>query len=716
MTSVGALSSTTALAQDQTDAGLGDIIVTATKRGDEKLQDIPISISATSSMELKNFGIRNLSGIDLKSPGLIVTNNGMSGQTYIRGIGDEFANPGLEPPVSVYVDGVYDGHARGNIADMLDVDVVQVLKGPQGTLYGRNATGGAVVISTKKPEMTNSLSGSFEAGNLNYVRVESIANAALSDQFAVRIAGRYSDVDGHVHNPFTKEKLGGYHGYDLVGKALYSGSVVTAMLTVQQTRDAGFQGLRQQKLPAPFCTACQISGVAPATGKYETYQRIVAPDSFVRRTTVALNLDANLGDMTLSSMTAYRKHRVNTGTDEGTMGSAPGGFLLSGSLVELQTAEDWQQELRLASSFDGAINFLLGVNGYYTNERIVFTRISDTSPVVLATDDNVKTRSASVFGELYWDVADKIKVTVGGRYSYDKKKGVAVVDSDRTNPTNALTGFSTNDSWSNFTPRAVIAFTPNSDSNYYLSYTKGFKSGGPNFPAFSRTPDVGPATIDSYEVGAKNAFMGGRLRTNLAVFFYKYNNIQVSVVGQGSTVLTKVNAGAAEGYGGEFDMRYALADGLELGAGYSYLHAQFTDYQNARVNNPTPTGFVNLTVDLSNTPLSRAPKHTMFGSLNYGFDVGSGWKINLNGIIRYTSSFEFQQAAGGPLRADVQPAYEMVNLSGTLARDDDSYSIGFFVRNATNSYYYVNRATNPTGAYAGAAQPRTYGISASFKL
>jgi iron complex outermembrane recepter protein len=687
-----------------------DIVVTAQKRGLQSLQKVPIAISAYTGEQLETLGIRSFNTIDLKTPGLVFTQSSGTVQPYIRGVGTEFPNVGLEPSVSVYMDDVYWQRATGSNYNLVDIDQIQVLKGPQGTLYGRNATGGAILLTTRNPEFKNSAHIAGEYGNYDHKQIDAVLNAGLSDKLAARFAFRYTDQDGYIHNPATGADFGGYKNYEARGKLLYQSEGFSALLTAGYNHSTNTTGLRQQRLSAPLCLVCVLTGATPPPGKYQTYQGV--PDTPIKSHVYygTLKLEAELGDLTLTSITALRKAGAIAGTDEAALAGAPPPFGLDLITfnVPLNDGKDALQEFRLASNFSGPLNFLLGINGQHTKETfgtlVVGAAFGGSFQSSL---DRLKTDSASIYGEVYYDLAETIKLTAGGRLNYDRKVGNSQPGGVAAQP---AYGYKT--SSTKFTPRAVLAWSPDDDQNYYLSFGSGVKSGGFNYPSFANSPTdtLKPERLNNYEVGAKNSFLNNRIRTTLAVFYYTYSNMQVAFAdAQRGSV--RVNAGKSEGYGAEFDAQIAVSRALTLGLGYSYLHARFTDYPNATLFQPDPNGpgFIGLVIpNLKGSPLTRAPDHTAYGSATYSFDLSS-WSGSVSAIGRYTSSYDFNPGRGGSLGLDYQKSFAVVNLSGAVGPKDGKFKVGFYVNNLFNQYYLQNAATNNFGAYSGATPPRTYG-------
>jgi iron complex outermembrane receptor protein len=712
---------------------MGEIVVTAQKRN-EKLSQVPISITAVDAAKLEQLNIRDLSQIGLITPGLYFNTATGKGQPYIRGIGTGVPTPGLEPPVAVYVDELYYSRGYLGILDLVDVGSVEVLRGPQGALYGRNATGGAILVKTADP--TNETEGSFEAryGRFNEQRVDGVANVAVSDTFSFRIAGRYSSRDGFVTNPTNGDKWGGYDNREIRGKIRWAPtSSFNVVASVERYETDNYASIAQIPLGAPICAGCVATGASPPSGFYETLQGFHVPTTgYMNTATLRATLDT--GAMTITSLTGYRDLAIKTSLDSTGTGAAGGvrnGYILTRAAVRVG-GKDYSQELRAASNFDGALNFLAGATYFRAIDPILLdldgANLGDPFPVPRnvppitqqATENRSKTNSWSIYGEAYFTPFEGLKLTLGGRYSEERKKLTAhAFPRAATHPAGpGGERFFTQDAkFSKFTPRAVISYSVD-DQNFYLSYNRGVKSGGIVTPSFAPAPLVGPETVDSIELGAKNSFLGGRLRTRLSAFYYFYKGIQVSVRNPITTLIFRENAKGANIRGAELEVDWAVTDQFTLSGGANVLHAKFKSYPNATVVIPDPlfgtpghaTYLTSGTADATGTNLPNAPKFSANLTGSYRAPIGQSWEARFTGLVRYTGSFLFAPLAGGTLNLDRQKAYTTANLSAEFGPSTGNWALGVYGDNVTGAHYYTNVSTNATGPYRTPAAPATYGV------
>lgn len=742
----------------QTDAvssegAFGEIVVTAQRR-DQSLQDVPLAITAVPPERMDQLSIRKVDQLEVVTPGLVFNSGYTYSQIYIRGVGASFPNPGLEPAVATYIDGSYTQRGFGALYEMVDVQTVQVLKGPQGTLYGRNASGGALLINSAEP--TNDFGGSVmgEIGNIDHQLIDGVINVPISETLSARFAGRYRHDGGYVHNLYTGNKLGGNSAY--VGrarlkwepsadfKAIFTfqyneakGSTPPAaerlgMITVRDNLPAGFT--QYNGAPIFTCSGCNATAFpdtrSPVSGFYYTDQN--EPVINNREGTGGksyyynLQLEGNLGGVNIKSVTAFR-NQDDFGISE-----------LDFTRAELfhygqfSGSEAFTQDVVATVDFNDRISALFGASylhdkGYFnlTFDSTDFRAVAAISPSgELPTGGNkIKTESWAVFGEVTVEPVDGLKLIAGGRFSKDKRKLNGYFNDT------ILTAFGLPEAsyrhpgikFNSFTPRFVISYDTG-PVNLYASYNKGFKAGGYATPALFYPVDaliVRPEKIDSFEVGAKFVSNDRRLRANLAGFYYDYKDVQVQVIRLelGGSIVQ--NGAKARGKGVEFDFTYQPVDWLTLFGGATYMDNKYKNYVDAAGAGPTgdPLApiFDSVVEDLSGHRMQRSPKF----SGNIGFTaetpLGDGWKADLTGYLRYSSKYDIAPGAGGPLRTDYQPSMTTVNLSGNIGPEEDGFSIGFFVNNLTNKKYYTFRqSAGFFGAFDYVAPPRTYGLRGRF--
>lgn len=715
---VWAMASSGAWAQDtaapQAGVSQDDIIVTAQRRS-ENLQDVPIAVTAIGSVAAEKFNLRNADNLQIVTPGLTFNRGTGYVQSFIRGVGSNFPNPGLEAAVATYVDGAYMENSFGSLVELLDASV-QVLKGPQGTLYGRNATGGAILINSNEP--TNAFEGYVlgEYGRFDHALGEAVVNLPLSEDWALRVAGRYVSDGGYGRNRFDGGEVYNRRAATVRGTLAYapSGSDFSARLIVSHLDSSDNVGGSRELLDAPNCAACAIPGSGiPVDDFYETNIDFLKPVK-TKYTSGNLRLRLDTGDLKIESTTYYARQHTTAGSD---LDYSP---LPLFALAPDNLSKTFNQELQVSGSVTPWADVMFGVSYLHDSAQSDwFIQGAAFAPVVEATGEDVTsnshitTESVSAYAELTLMPVDGLRLTAGGRYTYDKRTMSTVLSSSAFL---ALAGGQgvpqdrqSTDSGS-FTPRFVIAYDLG-PVNVYASYNKGFKSGGFSTPPFVLSaPVVSPEKIESYEIGAKFVSDDRRVRLNIAAFRYNYDDVQVTIIdlSKGGAVIQ--NAASARGKGVEADATFRPMPWLELIAGGAYLDAKYRNFTAGSVNIPTDAGLINGTEDLSGFPLVRSPKWTGYAGVNIDAPITQDWKAGLNLIARYSSRYDFVPGAGGPLRMDRQPSYTIVNLNATVSPADDRFQVGLFVDNLTDKKYYLTVQTAaPFGANAQAARPRVIG-------
>lgn len=714
---------------DEDGATDSDVIIVTAQRRDESLQKVPIAITAITSEQLVDNNIYKVNDIEIVTSGLTMHNSDGALQPYIRGIGTTANLAGLEPAVASYFDGAYLPQSLGVLSDVYDMESIQVLKGPQGTLWGRNATGGAILYTTADPELREfSAEYTQEFGNRSRLLSQGVVNVPIGDTVAIRVAGQQNQSGAYVDNIITGERLGDFNRTSLRGKIKWEpNDRFSAVLTGDYYDNYDHNNFRTLRSDSPLCGSCALGVGTPAPGFYETTVNDFVSfngesNSFTNTSTGArLHLSYSGDVIEISSLTSYRDN-LSVGSID--VGNA---FVPLFDFSTRAAGKTFDQELQASTNMDGWLNGLVGLSyiddkttfdGVYTGAA--FAPLVSLFGVFPATDNAVKTNSMSVYGELYLTPLDRLKLTLGGRYATDAREllGVNNISSATAflgNP--ALAGpFSAKATFSKFTPRLVVAYDLDA-LNIYASYNRGFKAGGFNTPVFVVPDPVRPEVVDSYEIGAKYVSDDRRLTISSAAYYYDYSDIQVTVNNLVAQP-TIQNAAKARGYGGEVDLSYRMLDWLRVYGSLAYVDAKYTSFPNASVSILTPTGIVGGTEDLSGRRLPNTPKFSASFGASVEKELTSRLDGNLNVAARYSVEYDLQPGGGGPSRYAVQPEYVLVNVSGYLEWDR-KYRLGFYVTNATNKKYYGDR-TLITGDFGGlldqVAPPRAYGlrVSASF--
>jgi len=713
-----------------------DIVVTAQRRA-ERVQDIPVAISAFGGDQLARSGVISVESIAPRVPSFYFGSFGATRpQLYIRGIGTRSFDPGSESSVGVFQDEVYLGRSSGSFGSLKDVERIEVLRGPQGTLYGRNTIGGAINVITKGP--TPDFEATAEAGISNYDGWEVFAaaggpiNAAKTLMF--RVAGWHTQRDGYVTNLTTGNT---FQGVDNSGArvrlAFEPSDRFRIDLTGEYIHDGdrgGFGGINQG-------TGRSVTGAPPNPSAvfFAAPARLPLQKLPLSLTAGFLNFDptldrnsysgiarieGDLGFATLTSVSSYRKLDVRDSRD------LDGSSLDTISQVGIENSEQYTQEIRLTSdpngpaSFGGALDWIVG--GFYYNDtsrrQDIFTLGIDSAvraaAGTTATDivnADYKIESFAFFGQATLHFGN-FDLTLGGRYTEDKKS-ILFVDTTTDAAPIIAAGFTTTQQakYTSFDPRAVLTYKFSDDVNVYASYSTGFKSGGFQYAPFNLAAAntvFAPEDIKTYEVGLKSEFLDRRVRLNVAGFHYDYKNLQVSrIIDTPSGPQTLIsNAASSKVNGAEVELLMRPSDDIDVSVTYGYLDATYDDYVFNLGQNLTFTG----------TTLVRAPEHTVNVGAEWRIPVGDG-RVTLRADYALLDTFFHEPGEGNPVFGSGIPLTREASYGLLDLRASYEFSNFRLTAYATNVFEQEYRRTvNALGAtiVGFAGQPRIYGLRATF--
>jgi iron complex outermembrane receptor protein len=720
MTPTGAFAQTEAegvQAETQAPAAAGTegetIVITATKTG-ENLRESPVSATVLSGQDLRNAQISTISDITVRTPSLVYNTVQSRAQIYIRGVGSSFALAGAESAVATYLDGVYIQRQGGSDLGLFDVASVQVLRGPQSVLYGRNATGGAIVVTPNNP--TRDFGGYVEGeiGNLDHYQVEGVVNVPLAPELALRLAGRMSRTGNWIENSGPGRDLGAYDTDYVRARLLWNpSSAFTATLTGEYASVGSNTQAYRLRNGAP-CLACVVAGATAPQGFYtvSTNDRttgFAAGKDYINEIRVwafTLNMAYHSDDFTVTSVTSNRNQRNQSRSDND---------LTAAELFFARVDESgptFSQDLYLRTTFHGPFNFLVG--GFYERERDT----QDTefagaffAPLTPGQTDRASVDALSLYADAWYNFTPALRLTAGLRWSHDKKSIDHTNDAEGRIAAGGLAAYSDQRTFEYVTPHVVLSYDTGADY-YYASYSEGVRTGFFTTPSFVPLAPLESERLGNWEIGAKNSFLNGTVRTSLSLFYGKFSNLIVQYNDPASGGIRAQNAASAELYGAEAELNWRVTSHFTLSAGAAYVHNRFQSYSSAAVFVPGPAGFfVPGREDLSGSRTPRSPGLTGFLSAAYNADLGGGWGLRTTGNFSYTSSFDFSAGAGGPLRLDRQGAYALLDAQITLSTPGDHYYVRVFGRNLTNQQYTFYAASDDFGAAYIPARPRTYGLA-----
>lgn len=690
-------------AQDTADQNqqyqLGEVVVTAQRRA-ESLQDVPFSVTAFSASTLAAAGITDNSQLSLVTPGLRYNNTGYQVAPDIRGVAATNTFATSDPNVATYIDGVYQQTVFAAVYELPDVKEIEVLKGPQGTLFGRNATGGAVLINTLDPDLT-STTGRFDVGYASYVDVTGkgyISTPIVQDMLAASLTGYAEHTDGWARNildgkmdsPITtylargKIRYDPWDGADFVLTTYY-----TRVITYLNVRDTNLDGNNLSRLYLP---ASEVAS--------QPYTYALCCDPYFEGDTKAASIRGNIkiGAGTLTTTTGYTR---NDGYFQGSSTNS----LLPDGYIEPYTLNTFTQELVYTTDQLGKFHGTAGVFFYdFDGSVLVGVESGNTFDEGIWTDD--KSKAYAVFGDVTYDILSQVSLTGGVRYSYEDKHAYAAFSLGDIQPTLPLLG---QKSWPSVTPRASLLYKVTHQTNVYFTFSEGFKSGAFNTVSFQPTP-VQPEKINAYEVGIKSDVSSSVALTG-AVYYYDYSNLQVPAISvvDGAFTQTLQNAATSKIYGAELNANWKITDKFKLVAGGNYLHARYSSFPNASVNVPTgPAGCEcgNATVEENISGNTVVGSPTLSGNLLAQYTEDTNWgRFDLSGNIYYTTKVYYD--IGDRI---TQPAYPDLNASLAWQPTDSKLQVVVWGKNITDRAVIQSTIISSAADQVHFAPPRTVGV------
>jgi len=686
---------------------LEEIVVTATRR-DASMQDIPISISAFTENELVASGIQ--AGLDLgaQTPGLEVNRQSGAISAFVRGVGSLDVSAGQEGSVAIYIDGVFTPASYGNVFGFNNIERIEVLKGPQGTLFGRNATGGLVHIITKNPSHEGSVKGSVSVGNYDTFGGKLYATGGLTDTLAADISLVYSDQDkGWGKNIDTGNEVYTQEEIQARSKFLWTPTDALAVTATLSFFDTTFnQGVGKQFFPG----ATGLDGVTTYTGDWYDMTGLVDPINKTKGGSVSLQVDYKLNSLNLKSITAFQG--IN---NKQTFDNDQTKLVIIDADIDKQKYRTLTQEFQVISDDNERLQWIAGVflmkdeAGY--DGPLGLGLFGDAfGGGGVGIKNMIDTESVAIFGEITYAFSDSTHLTAGLRFTRDRREisGVTNILSDWNNRDILMTIPTTN-AKKNFnepTYRLMLNHDLNDQMMVYGSYSRGFKSG--NFNAIGgEDPPFDPEILDSYELGVKSDFFDNRLRVNAAIFYNDFQDIQLGIIA-GPTIIT-VNAASAETYGAELEATALLTDNLSWKFGFSLLDTEI-DYPDAVCILPAAIGSVQSVCDATGNELPRAPEFTFNTSPTLTIPLEHGY-VDATLAFSYNDGFFWQFD-----NSRRQGSYELLNASLTWRTLDDRFSVRVFGNNLTESKYATFVAQQVVGDTFSPGAPRTYGVEFGFSL
>ena len=677
--------------------GDAEIVVTAQRR-EERLQDVPATITALTGDQLDRAGINSSQQLTQVTPGLNFTQSSFSPQPTIRGIGTRGVTAGDESVVPVYVDGVYQPALNSTVIELNSIERIEVLKGPQGALLGRNATGGAINIITRTPTVDPGMDFSVSYGRFNQVIGKAYVTGGAGN-IAADLSLLYSNDDGYIRNIAKGTMTGQTRSYSVRSKILWQpveGLKFTLIGSKAGTNDSvsySTQARNRNTLARRFNPAVLIPD-----DPFETSATDQTPINSMT-TNAALIASWSGPGFSLNSVSGYQHTTLNSVADSDTTPQ------FVGTSLGTRSTRSFIQDLYAVSTDNGPFNWILGATYYHdrsANPSVINVNVAFPSRVQTTTSltTAVETDSIAFWGQLGYDLSDQLNLTVGGRYTRDKKHFNA-----RNNISGAL--IDSDHSWNKFTPTATLKFSPSRNLNFYLKAGQAFKAGVYASSTFSAKP-VDPETVTQYELGFKGDLTSW-LRLNLAGYYTDYKNVQVNVRDPITLLSSLENAASARIYGVDGDIVIRPTRNLNIRAGVSLLNAKYRDYKNAQVFVPTGLGGnASATIDASGKHLIRTPSST--------FNVGADYRVPLGDSSELAATANFFHSGVSYWEASnrvVQPRMNILNGELSYLEPSGHVRIALWGLNLLNDKYPRFILSSTTADSQVYAQPRTYGVRLS---
>lgn len=680
--------------------GDGEIIVTAQRRR-ERLVDVPVSVSQVSAEMLSSAGIEDITSIRLAVPGTTVRLSAGYTQPYIRGVGSAAKTPLNELPIAMYMDEVYIA-SNYNVPNFSNVGSVEVLKGPQGTLFGRNATGGLFHVKTLDPSFTPTGRFSLGYGNYDAITTDGYFATGLSDTVAADFAFYAANqADGFGRNLFVPGENGRiYHNYGLRSKwLLLPDDDTRVVLIADYSSSRHTLGTGHVYFPGSE-TAPGVMAPVYSSNPFDNIDSY-RPMTEAKTGGISLNVSHEFDrGFALKSITAYRADHLTLDLDIDST------EIRGTDLHSNIRNNSFSQELQAQSTGTGPFSWTAGL--FYFNYK---ARYDPANRLMFATsttlqDQNYSANSIAAYGQGGYALGPSTNLILGARYTWEKREIQGTLFSQTATGTTitfgpAATRQTTND---NVSFRASLDHKLAPDVMVYASFNSGFKSGG---HSILNVAAYDPEKLYAYEIGLKTQFLDQRASFNIAGFYYDYKDLQVQVVTPTTGTFIQ-NGAAAEIYGVDADASIKLNDNWTLSGNIEWLSAKYTDFRNAPVAGRPNGGLPQRAGDATGNYLPYAPKYSANLALNHELPLGPG--VLKSNLLAYFSGRYFAQ----PDNRESQSPY--VSLNGSIQWEADAgYSIRFWMNNITDELIMQN-ATSSRAFVITYEPPRQYGVTIGYKF
>lgn len=688
-------------------APLDEVVVVAQKRM-ENAQDVAMSITPLTPAQLQDAGVASIEQLGAAVPGLTVMNISGGISPRLRGLGSSTIVAGNDPAVATYVDGVYQGYSGDLLFDLHDLTQVTVLKGPQGTLFGRNATGGVLQLATREP--THAFESELSTGLDNYLTSKTAAfvGGGVTDSLRASVSAHYTGQGrGWGKNVTTGDdmyRIG--HAVTARGKLLYDLGERTQLklradyFDRSDSMSGGFKPFPGYSILSPVPQPASPWDITSYVNGVKTY----------RSRGAALTVGHDFGFAKLTSISAWRD------TDTFARINPAATSIPTQHLSYPEDSRQFTQEVQLVSASDARLTWVVGAFYLHNQNDLDDFNINLYGPLAgtfskirIQTESTVE--SPAIYAQGSYRMTPELRLTLGARYTHQRTDlhGMSFGTLATTGDTVLVTPQPVPDSMSYSAPTWRIALDRDfgSDMMGYVSYDRGFKSGGFNLrdPA---NPSFRPETVDAYEIGWKSELLGRHLRLNAAVCDYEYENIQVSKF---TTTQVVQNGAKARIYGADVDVAWAFSDALQLRGSAQWLHARFRSFPGAQFTIPRPNneGAIIISGDASGNVLPFSPEYSTGLALDYK------WRI-APGLLRFNLTHSYSSGYYG--EADnrlFQKAYHLLNVSLNFDSSSGRWAARVYADNLFKEAIAGQISSLNTGYVAHySSPPLLYGIDVRY--
>jgi iron complex outermembrane receptor protein len=708
------------MVQAQEDAVLEEVIVTARKVS-ESMQNVPIAVSSFSGENLESMVMRDIREMEGLIPNMVIDSVSVApgaASLYVRGVGTQEVERSFDPAVGVVVDGVSLSYVNGSMANTFDFSVMEVLRGPQGTLFGRNTTGGVINIRRTTPTGELGLNYELVAGTDDRTDARAVLNFPIvKDKLAGKLGFATMQDGGQAENRLTGDQVGDFDNTEYTGTLLWTPvENFDALFTYSNYEDKN-DGIPLLNRAAPTDLTC-LFGFCPTGDLEETEQDFYDGIDF-ELDAYSFEMNWELPYGTITSVSGYRE------TDEEVPTDFDGTEISVLHVVRTQDSEQTSSELRFASNDNLSENWDFVVGAYWLSDEYSLVQFSAVVEVLGTAPDGTGAvyqnpftdhdrDTYSAFGEFHYSFMEDFTLTLGGRWTYEEKdihvgNFVSFGTPDGFFPAGEARG---DDDWDEFTPKVSLDWRYSDDVLFYGTYSEGFRSGG--FNGRNYTEDTigpyDPEFVDQYELGMKGDFLDQTLRLNVAAFYTDYSDKQEEVIQPdefGASLTVVSNASTVEIYGADAELTWVASENLTFTANLGYLDASYDDY----VADLTGDG---IETDNSDLELRRTPDWTGGANVTYTRPIGPG-TLSAFASYRYTDEYWVDTANnpnGGLLDdrgvVDVRLSYEWDWTEGRTVR------IAAYGRDITDERNYNSFVTIPGLLSFGAASGgEEYGVQVS---